>query len=1415
MAENTSVIPLSPPTPLVLDIESSKQNQQWVKYKDTLDLFFIASNIQDQKQQHAMLLYLGGQELREIADTLDPGNKSTYKELIEKLDNHFSTKINNTFERSKFRSITPQPNESSRSYITRLRAGVVNCKFDKYSNEDACVDQFIEKKASPSFRRKLLSQADLTLEKLLELATSREVSDMQASSIEGQSCSNEETLNKMQIKESKPYNKPYRVETPFNQNRSQKPNDKTKCYGCGRSGHFHGSPDCPALGQKCKYCGRVNHFENVCQQKLRQTSSQDTKWNQSRAPASNRRTVNSAFDQPDSSSDEEYLFSFNSPSDIVVKLDQQPVSFLRDSGATINLIDRKTFNKLNTKKNINLLPTKTKIFTYNAKDPLALDGLFYTNASFKQNHHIAKIFVTSNENSGCILGRDSATKLGVMQLVEGVHSLQVSSEVNPLLVEFEDLFHGLGLLKGQEIKFEIDPSVKPITQHLRKIPFHMRGKVENKIKQLLELDVIERVEGPTSWISPVVAVPKENGDVRITVDMRCANTAIKQSHYPIPTLDELLTKFNACSIFSKVDLLHGYHQIQLHEDSRYITAFITHEGIFQYKRLVQGVNTAFSEYQHRIGQLFLNESLIQNIADDILIGGRNKQEHDLNLRRCFEILRNSGLRVNPKKCVFAVPEIQFFGHIIGRQGVKPKPGIVDAIKSFSQPTSTKEISSFLGLVQYLGSYINNLATITAPLRNLLKKGETWRWNEQEQNCFEKLKELVSSDLCVSHFRPELKTILITDAGPIGLGAILAQEQEDGKIKAVSYGSRALSKQEQKYSQTEREALGVVWACEKYHMFIYGKKFSIYSDHQPLKVIYSPKGKPSPRILRWGLRMQSYDYEIKYIPGYKNPADILSIKPHEKPSKESERTEQYINSLIAFSVPKALSLSEIITESQKDQTLQKVVESLTTDNWDTTDQEILPFFRIKDELAHKSGILLRESSIIVPSSLRKRTLSLAHESHQGIVKTKALLRSKIWWPGINNQIEDMIRNCVACLSVSKPSVEPMGHNTSSLQPPWSKVHIDLCGPFAGGIYLFGIIDSCSRWPELFITKSTDSNSLTKFMLQCFACHGFPNLIITDNAPNLVSVNIENFCETYGIKHRKSTAYHPQGNAEIERFYQNISKFVKSVTAEGRRWESDLYIFLLTYRNTPHTTTRVSPAKLLMGRDLRDKIPHFTTNENPYYEEAKFHDFNAKCKTKEYYDKRKRTKECDISSGDFVIMENPRKGKLLPKYEVVPLKVVETSGSKITVIKNGKRVSRNSSKFKRVDPSKFKNISISSPEYDESDESDSETNNDQLATRTPPLPLSPPSPTTQSHVEPQQVTTNQTRPTQSGSSQLIIPPRNQVVQYKLIDSNSWEEGTVMNQQPKKSGIYNKWVNISKGPNDELCVNWERVEEWNVKT
>ena len=1380
-------VTVSSPPPLVLDITTSaQQRSQWTQWRDNLDLYFTCSNITDTAQKRALLLYLGGEEIRKLNSTFIVDESDTYEKLLALLNKHFETKVCLSYERNAFRKVTPQPAETAKSYVTRLKQAASSCEFEKYNVDAAIIDQFIEHTDRPNLRRRLMKTSELTLVKLIEMASEEENVEAQANTMEN----HQESLNKLQIS-VKPNNK-YKNMKPFNENSNAtnfKPikNSNFTCNGCGNKGHMFGTSECPAFGQTCNYCKRENHFAKVCFRKKYQNTrnrQDNTKYQPS------HRNQNNNLECYEEASDDEYLFQINAKPDVIVKIDDHPVKFLRDSGASVDIIDLNTYNEINEQKKIQLHNTATKIFTYGSKDPLSLEGMFYANVNYGTSHHLSRIYVTTAAKSGCILGRTTATSLGLIKLSENINAIEIeNNEINQILRKHKKVFQGLGKLKNVQVKYDIDETVKPVTQPLRRIPFHLRKKVEEKIKELEELQVIEKVTESTSWVSPIVPVPKGN-TVRITLDMRKANTAIKRKHYPIPTLEELLSKFNGCKFFSKIDLLHGYHQIEIHPESRYITTFATHTGVYRYKRMVQGVNSAFEDYQYHIGKLFENQERIQNICDDILVAGCTQEEHNQALETCLEILENNGLTVNSKKCIWSAPEVTFYGHVISGKGVRPTESKVQAIKSFVKPKNVKELASFLGLVNYLSGFINNLATITSPLRKLLQKDVRWQWTEDQEKAFVELKKIVSSNLCVAHFNVKYDTFLITDASPVGLGGILAQKQPNGSIKPVAYASKSLSKTEMKYSQTEREALGIVWCCERFHVYIYGSKFTILSDHQPLKILYSAQGKPSPRILRWGLRLQAYNYQIQHIPGCSNPADFLSIQPMKTEySTYLEDTENHINAIIAYSTPKAVPLSQIIHESSNDIELSEVIKAIENDDWNVNkNAHLKEYFKVREELTYKSGILLRNEKIVIPSSLRQQILRIAHETHMGIVKTKNLLRDKVWWPGLSKQIEEMIKTCIPCLSMRTTKVEPMKHNNYPITKPWSKVHIDLCGPF-GNEYVIGIIDSFSRWPDISIVTSTTSETIIKQLKKSFAIYGYPEEITTDNGRNLISAEITNFCEEYAIKHRKSTPYWPQANSEIERFYGTLMNFIKTVTAEGRNWKDEIYTFLLTYRNAPHCTTGVSPAEALMNRKLRDKLPVFTAHDSNLIKEIRQHDFEKKEKSKIYYDSKKNTKQADFQIGDYVLMKKQDPRKMDTKFDIQPVKVVEIKGNAITISKNNKKYTRNSSQFIKLPSLHYKTDENNTESYPE--ETDRNQNESRNIVENPIIDETPNPDADENQNENLNEPPNENEninadenPNPNGNPNLnenlnmkdgnIIPKRSENVRYKL--NNSWKTGKV---------------------------------------
>ena len=263
---------------------------------------------------------------------------------------------------------------------------------------------------------------------------------------------------------------------------------------------------------------------------------------------------------------------------------------------------------------------------------------------------------------------------------------------------------------------------------------------------------------------------------------------------------------------------------------------------------------------------------------------------------------------------------------------------------------------------------------------------------------------------MSHYDPTAPTELRVDASPVGLGAILTQTGPDGASRPIAYASRTLSDVERRYSQTEREALGVVWGCERFHLYLYGAEFSLYTDHKPLEVIYGPKAKPPARFERWGLRLQQYRFKVIYEPGSKNPADVLSRLPlSNQPRRERSVADEYINFVIKNAAPVAIPPDQIRRETANDPVLQQIQAFLHSGKWNRN-PETTSYHSVRGELSVANGILLRGQRIVMPYTLRNQTLQLSHEGHQGIVKTKQLLREKVWWPGIDNQIEKLIQKC---------------------------------------------------------------------------------------------------------------------------------------------------------------------------------------------------------------------------------------------------------------------------------------------------------------------------------------------------------------------------------------------------------------------
>lgn len=1244
---------------------------RWRKWKRAFEYYAEGQSLTDAKKKTAQLLHFAGMDLQDLFEDLpDPGpvpeEDDEYKKAMRKLDNRFKTEDNFPYERHIFRQMSFHDSETADQFITRLRKQARHCNFGA-ALEDNLRDQLIEKVKDLELKKRLLETKNVTLEQALNKTRAWESANLQVKDMSG-----------VDVGAPKAQSEAVNLVKPSGDGKRN-----LVCHNCGREGHIRRDRNCPARGKKCAKCSKIGHFAVCCrgEEVTRGETSKDKASKREQRGRWQRGSTNQVVDQEESgdSSEDDFTFSVSGDKTGVHAVYDEPVvpvsingivkNMLIDSGSVSNLMSIDEYEELKTHGlDASLFKCDRRLFAYGGKQ-LSVRGQFSAEL-LANGRKIQSTFVVTDKGR-CLLGHSASKELGILRIdtaasIETVCSNTMDTDIkSELQAKYPRVFSGIGKLTDYKLKLHVDENVTPVAQKPRRIPFALRDKVTAKVQELIDKDIVEKVEGPTSWVSPIVVAPKASGDIRLCVDMRRANEAIIRERIPIPTVDEVLENLNGSTIFSKLDLRLGFHQIELDEDSRDLTTFATHDGLFRYKRLMFGVSSAPEKYQQVIRQVVAGISGVQNIADDLVVHGKNQADHDRNLESVIRRLEERNLTLNPEKCSFRMDKVVFMGLLLSKYGVGPTEERVRSVLEAIPPTSASEVRSFLGMVGFSSRFIPNFATISEPLRAVTRQGTTFKWGNEQQDAFEKLKKSIIDAPVLAYFDKDAHTSIVTDASPVGLGAVLIQEKE-GVSRVVCYASRSLSDVERRYSQTEKEALGIVWGCERFHLYLQGlDTFDLVTDHEPLKVIYSSRSKPSARIERWVLRLQPYNYKVRCVRSKDNIADALSRLTKQEPTNRYKCDDEHVRAVALQAVPVAMSIQEIEKASAVDSELQEVRKCLITGNWERSPK---PYVPVRNELTYIGHIILRGTRIVVPTSLRKRVTELAHEGHQGIVKTKERLRSKVWWPGIDRDAERKCRECYGCQVVVKEYRPPTVKATKIPDRPWQDLALDLLGPMPTGEHLIVLVDYHSRWMEVDITRSTSSEKIIRCLDAHFARYGVPKTLRTDNGSNLVSEEMEEYLTEMGIKHKRTTPLWPRANGEVERQNRSLLKAMRVAHAEKRNWRTELNKFLLAYRSTAHTTTGKSPAELLFGRNLSTKLPDIGERgeiDDPREQQVKDHDAERKQSAADYADKRYQSTERQLETGDLVLLEKKKEDKLSPSYESEPYKVTARYGDQVHI------------------------------------------------------------------------------------------------------------------------------------------------------
>ena len=846
-----ATLTLQPPAPF----DFSKPDD-WPKWIKRFEQYRVASGLSkdSETRQVSTLLYCLGDEAEDVLSStnISEEDKANYSKVLEKLNGFFKVRKNVILERAKFNRRYQLPGESAEQYITTLYRLVENCQYGELAQE-MIRDRLVVGISDKALSEQLCTHADLTLEKAKTMIRQREAIHEQRDMLQ-QNGTTKHTTTLDQIKSKYGRHTGCRT-TPRTggtaPHKSVRPAAQ-KCKRCGNKPHPR--DQCPAKDAECYKCKKKGHFSS---QYLTTTV---------------KAVISSAeVTSPDEDLDLAFLSAVVSTDETCwtasIRVNGETMKFKVDTGAEVTAVTKLALTQLG---NVKLHPA-TKTLCGPDRKPLQLLGQTSVTLSHNGKTCIHNIFVVEKLKHN-LLGLPTIKDLNLLVMANHM-SLSHAEIIN----KFPSVFTGLGSL-SEEFEIQLKHDAKPFALYTpRKVPYPLRSKVKDELDRMEAMGVISKVETPTPWCAGMVVVPKKDGKVRICVDLKPLNASVKRETHPLPKVDDTLAQLSGAKIFSKLDANSGFWQIPLAKQSRHLTTFITPFGRFCFNKMSFGISSAPEYFQCRMNKVLSDLPGVLCLIDDILVYGRNTQEHNERLESVLNRIQSAGITLNQSKCEFSKETIKFLGHVINSNGVSADPQKIEAIVNMKAPSSVSELRRFLGMTNQLGKFSSNLAEMTKPLRELLTKQSTWLWGPTQEDAFHKIKDELSSNRILAWYDPAADTKVSADASAYGLGAVLLQIQ-GGQWKPVVYASRSLTETESRYAQIEKEALASTWACERFSDYILGKSIVIESDHKPLLNNKSLDTLP-PRILCFHLRLMRFDYTVCHVPGKSlYTADTLSRAP---------------------------------------------------------------------------------------------------------------------------------------------------------------------------------------------------------------------------------------------------------------------------------------------------------------------------------------------------------------------------------------------------------------------------------------------------------------------------------------------------------------------------------------------------------
>ena len=754
----------------------------------------------------------------------------------------------------------------------------------------------------------------------------------------------------------------------------------------------------------------------------------------------------------------------------------------------------------------------------------------------------------------------------------------------------------------------------PIRQPVRRIPPFRKQEVQQLVDGMLRKGVIQPSASP--WASPIVLVRKKDGSTRFCVDYRKVNSVTRKDAYPLPRIDDTLDTLAGSQLFSTLDLISGYWQVEVDSKDREKTAFCTPLGFFEFRVMPFGLCNAPATFQRLMDLVLAGLQWTSCLVylDDVIIVGKTFEEHLLHLREVLIRLREAGLKLQPSKCSFCQKKVAFLGHIVSDKGVATDPAKTAQVAKWPTPSSQKEVQQFLGLASYYRRFVKDFATIAKPLHRLTEKTMDFKWTSECQSAFEELRRNLTAAPILAFPDFEKPFILDTDASDFGVGAVLSQVQDDGTERAIAYASRVLSKPERRYCVTRRELLAVVTFIQHFRPYLLGRRFTLRTDHGSLTWLSNFRN-PEGQLARWLEKLQEYDFEILHRSGRKHGnADAMSRMPCTQCGRSDHSEENTILAAVhqTRSPFPGRSQEELRQLQLEDPSIGYVFRAKEKDRMPATDElkgqslEVRRLIQLWSQLAVVDGVLLRcfeddsgkasWMQLVVPRALRDEVMEEIHSGvtggHLGEERTTHQLRQRFYWPGFFQDIRNFLRTCATCATRKSKAPKPRAPlQTIQAGYPMQTVAVDIMGPLpesdSGNSYILVVGDYFTRWMEAYAIPDQEAITVAKKLVdECFCRFSPPDQLHSDQGKQFESNLIKEICQIFNIDKTRTTAYHPQCDGLVERFNRTLQDMIATTIKDHPfDWEGAIRKVCFAYNSSVHSTTGHTPFFLMFGRETK--------------------------------------------------------------------------------------------------------------------------------------------------------------------------------------------------------------------------------------